>query len=261
MEIVSDINLIDRNILGQYAAVDIGNSRLKVLYFNVVESFPYTYDFDEMLKKFLNNLSNKKVTFIISCVNQIRLNAFLQILTNYEDYNYIFAQNLLEKQKLVDFSQISGTGEDRKMGIIGGLLYGNAPFITIDVGTALTINVLDKNRILQGGVILPGPITQINSLNQSAEGLKEFSIEQPTSIIGRNSADAINSGMQDFNTHDIMIFIDYIQKVILNINDCPIYITGGASVLLFNTLQKSNTSIFYKPHIVLLGLLNLLQRK
>lgn len=260
MEIVSDINSIDKKILENYAAVDIGNSQLKILYANAVESFPYNSDFELSLNKYITNYSDNKITYAISSVNNSILNDFLQILSTYKNHNYILAKTLLDSQKIINFSKVSGTGEDRKLGLIGGLLYCDAPLITVDVGTAITINVLDKERYFQGGVIMPGPITQIKTLNNSASGLKDFELEQPTSIIGKNTANAINSGIINGSIGAILFFIKHFQRDILDNVDCDVVLTGGASRFLLNLLEQYYTNIIYKPHIILLGLFYVLQK-
>ena len=261
MEIVSDINLIDKKILEQYAAVDIGNSQLKILYANTVESFPYNSDFNDILNKYIKNYANKNITYAISSVNDNILKDFLQILSNFKNFAYILAKTLLDEQELIDFSKVSGTGEDRKLGLIGGLLYGDAPLITVDVGTAITINVLDKKNIFLGGIIMPGPITQIKSLNQAALGLKDYQLKVPSSIIGKNTSDAISSGIINGSVATIVFFLEYFQTQILHTDYCQSYLTGGASHFLLDTINKNYPNIIYTPHLVLLGLLSLLQNK
>lgn len=260
MEIASDISLIDKDILENYAAVDIGNSQLKLLYENNFASFPYNSNFETALSNFLKTLSNKNLIFAISSVNPNIFEKFIHSLADYPNFKYLSVKDLLQSQTLVDFSQVSGTGEDRKMGIISGLLYSNPPFVTIDIGTATTINVLNEDKVFQGGAIFPGPITQINSLNQSATALKEFQLFAPTSIIGINTEESINSGIINGTVGAILFFLDIIQKDILKIKDFPIYLTGGSANLLYDKLQKYKPDIIYNRNLVLFGIFYLLNK-
>jgi len=258
MEIVLDTHLIDKNILARYSAVDIGNSRLKILFGNTFETFSYNSNFTNSLKIFLSNFSKNEIIFAISSVNSIILNEFLKIISNFNQFNYILVNSLLEEQILVDFSQISGTGDDRKLGIIGGLIYSNPPFVTIDVGTATTINILNENNIFEGGVIMPGPQTQMNALNQSAIALKDYRIEIPNAIIGKNTVDAINSGVINGSVGAILFFLDYIKNNIISVDDFPVFITGGAAKTILKNLRNYKSNIIDTPYLVLLGILFLL---
>jgi type III pantothenate kinase len=258
MEIVSDISLIEKDIIEKFAAVDIGNSRLKLLYSNTFESFAYNSDFNISIENYLSNLPNINLTFAISSVNSIITNEFIKILSNHQNFQSLPIQVYLEKQNLVDFSSVSGIGEDRKLGIIGGLLYAKPPFATIDIGTATTINVIDKDKTFRGGVIFPGPFTQMKSLNDSTAALKDFKIEQSRSIIATNTADAINSGIINGSVGSILFFIDYLRENIINQENFPIFITGGSSFLIRDILEKYCSNIQYKPYLVPLGIMKMM---
>jgi type III pantothenate kinase len=258
METVLDTRLIDKNILDSYAAVDIGNSRLKILFEDTYETFFYDSNFTNSLNNFLLNFSENEKIFAISSVNSIIFDEFLKIIANFKKFRYILISSLLDEQTLVDFSQVSGTGEDRKLGIIGGLLYSNPPFVTVDVGTAITINILNENNIFEGGIIMPGPITQMSALNQSTTGLKDYRIEIPNAIIGKNTADAINSGIINGSSGSILFFLDYIKNNIISIEDFPVFVTGGSATMISNNLQNYKSNIIYTPFLVLFGILFLL---
>ncbi|MDR0459754.1 MAG: type III pantothenate kinase [Coriobacteriales bacterium] len=73
-------------------------------------------------------------------------------------------------------------------------LYG-APVMIVDFGTATNIEVIDKRGFFIGGIICPGLATSAEALFRAAAKLSSISIEVPASVIGRNTRDAVRSGL------------------------------------------------------------------
>lgn len=69
-----------------------------------------------------------------------------------------------------------------------------APMIVIDMGTATTMSVLNGSTY-EGCVIIPGLRIAVEALSQQAAELPHISIEPPTSILGRNTVDAMRAGV------------------------------------------------------------------
>lgn len=68
------------------------------------------------------------------------------------------------------------------------------PTVIVDMGTATTITVVDKNRRLAGGAILPGLAISSEALIRSVSLLPHIPIEAPKKVIGTNSIDCMKSG-------------------------------------------------------------------
>ena len=154
-------------------AVDIGNSRLKVLINEKVNFIEYNDSWQTNLYYILEKNSNTSI-IAYSSINSIIEIDFLKIINNFKNYTVIKPKELLNKQNLVKFHQIQGIGSDRVFGLIGAVIYSEPPLITIDCGTAITINVLDSKSICIGGAIFPGIYTQIKALHQNTDGLKNL---------------------------------------------------------------------------------------
>ena len=72
--------------------------------------------------------------------------------------------------------------------------YG-APVIIIDVGTATTVSVVDKNKNYIGGMILPGVRVSLDSLVSRTAQLPRISLEAPKKCIGKNTINCMQSGI------------------------------------------------------------------
>lgn len=71
--------------------------------------------------------------------------------------------------------------------------YG-APAIVIDMGTATTLTVVDKNNCFRGGVITPGVKLAYGALSAGASLLPDVSILPPKKVVGSNTVDCMRSG-------------------------------------------------------------------
>ncbi|MBD5473250.1 MAG: type III pantothenate kinase [Lachnospiraceae bacterium] len=86
-------------------------------------------------------------------------------------------------------------GSDLIVNAVAGLKYYGAPIIMIDMGTATTISVVDKNKNYIGGMILPGVKVSLESLVNRTSQLPRISLEAPKKIIGTNTIDCMKSGI------------------------------------------------------------------
>lgn len=89
----------------------------------------------------------------------------------------------------------SQLGSDRVVDAVAALNEYGAPLINIDMGTATTICVVDKNRNYIGGQILPGVKVSLDSLVNRTSQLPRISLEAPKKIIGKNTIDGMKSGI------------------------------------------------------------------
>lgn len=72
-------------------------------------------------------------------------------------------------------------------------LYGGACMI-VDFGTAITIDVVSKNKEYLGGVIVPGVEISLKALSGRAALLPEVKVKKPGDILGRETRQSMISG-------------------------------------------------------------------
>lgn len=86
-------------------------------------------------------------------------------------------------------------GADLIVNAVAGLKYYGAPIIIIDMGTATTISVVDRNKNYVGGMILPGVKVSLESLVNRTSQLPRISLEAPKKMIGKNTVDCMKGGI------------------------------------------------------------------
>ena len=73
-------------------------------------------------------------------------------------------------------------------------IYGS-PSLIIDMGTATKMMVIDKSGTFIGVSIIPGVNIALKALSNNTAQLPQISLEAPKSVIGKNTADCMRSGV------------------------------------------------------------------
>ena len=89
----------------------------------------------------------------------------------------------------------SQVGSDRIVVAVAALAEYKAPLILMDMGTATTIEVVEPENVYMGGVIFPGVRVALDALTSRAAQLPGISLDQPKSVIGKNTVDCMRSGV------------------------------------------------------------------
>lgn len=85
-------------------------------------------------------------------------------------------------------------GSDLVVGAVAALDSYPVPMIIIDMGTATTFSVLDKNGSYIGGAIMPGLGLSLSALSSGTSQLPKVPIEAPRRCISSNTIDCMKSG-------------------------------------------------------------------
>lgn len=73
-------------------------------------------------------------------------------------------------------------GSDRVADAVAAINLYPVPIIMIDMGTATTISVIDKEKNFIGGMIIPGLRTSLDSLSGKASQLPFISLVPPKKV-------------------------------------------------------------------------------
>ncbi len=86
-------------------------------------------------------------------------------------------------------------GSDLVVSAVAALTDYPVPIIIIDMGTATTISVIDQKKNYIGGMIMPGISVSLNSLVNETSQLPRIALEAPKRLIGKNTDEAMKSGV------------------------------------------------------------------
>jgi type III pantothenate kinase len=120
-------------------------------------------------------------------------------------------------------------GADRLVDCVAAKARFGGPAIIIDLGTATTFDVIDRDGNLLGGSIAAGVATSLKALAANAAQLFNVEMRQPDGPIGRNTADQLRIGV--VLGHQLMLegMIRQIRAALAA--EAPAILTGGFAYL------------------------------
>ena len=86
-------------------------------------------------------------------------------------------------------------GQDRLVGAYGAMKIYGCPLIVVDLGTAITFDVISAQGDYLGGAIVPGIRLSAESLFLKTALLPHIEIQAPKHIIGKTTQESILSGL------------------------------------------------------------------
>ena len=127
-------------------------------------------------------------------------------------------------------------------------IYGS-PSLIIDMGTATKLTAVNKSGAFIGTSIAPGVMIGLNALANGTAQLPTVSLDAPPSVIGKNTADCMKSGIIFGNAAMLDGMIDRVRAELGE--EILVLATGGyASTILPYCKHK----ITYDEHLLLKGL-------
>ncbi len=149
----------------------------------------------------------------------------------------------------VDLDDPTQLGDDLIVGAVTVLHDFAPPLILMDMGTATTLFVIDKNGVYTGGAIIPGLMISQKALSSGTSLLPQISLEAPKSVIGKNTIDAMQSGAILGTASMIDGMIDRIEAELGE--KTTVIATGGLSQCI---IENCRHNIIYDGDLLLRGL-------
>ncbi|MBR5472925.1 MAG: type III pantothenate kinase, partial [Clostridia bacterium] len=140
-------------------------------------------------------------------------------------------------------------GADLVAGAVGAISEYTLPCVVIDMGTASTISVIDRNGAYLGGVISAGVRLTLKALTENTAQLPSIDINAPKSVIGSNTVDCMKSGLI-FGTAAMLDGL--LDRITDELGEIPtIVATGGLSK---DIICHCKNDIIYNANLLLDGL-------
>ena len=154
----------------------------------------YCVDLKILLDVYGIQVENIEGAIIASVVPQV-LNSFQTAIKKLTGKNSLVVGPGLKTGLNILLENPSQTGADLVVGCVAALREHKPPMIIVDMGTATTMVVLDKNGALIGGCICPGVRISMDALTERTALLPGLQLDQPKKAIGRNTIDCMRSGI------------------------------------------------------------------
>lgn len=219
-------------------AVDIGNSAIK---FGVFDAQRLTLKFSTPTNselqsaELIEKIGGSSISKAIVCSVVPGVNEHVGgLLRKAFDINVRFVTNEMDFGLDIIYEPLAAAGTDRLVNAFSAAEKYGFPVIACSFGTATTIDVVDKDRVLLGGLIAPGMKMMAKALHLNTAQLPEVKIDSPNSVINHTTETSIQAGV--FYSQ-IGLVESSIARIKKEIGDNPkVIATGGfASMIAENT--------------------------
>lgn len=145
---------------------------------------------------------------------------------------------------------------DLVVGSMAAMHFYGAPVIILDMGTATTAMVVDKNRTFIGGAIIPGVRLSYQALSAGTSLLPDISISAPRKCIATNTVDCMQSGA----VYGTAAMLDgMIERMEAELGErCTVVATGGLASSIVRYCKRQD--IICDDNLLLKGLWYLYQK-
>ncbi len=266
-------------------AVDIGNSRIKFGRFDISsecrdaalgktlpiagpalpepqETLTLTASFSEQpaeldeLQVWLREHGCEGSSFAVASVQRSVESRLLLCLQDagYPNVRQLVASGLPLEVRVEEPQRV---GIDRLLGAVAAnrLRQPLRPAVVVDLGTAITVDLIEPDGAFVGGAILPGIAMSARALHEQTDALPASKLEEldnSPDAVGKNTEAAIHAGLFWGAVGAVRELIDRQSD---RLTESPqIYLTGGAAPSVARLLGSPDRTVRYVPNLVLSGI-------
>lgn len=250
-----EINGVDYGICG----IDVGNSRVKIHHKDVFLSFPYDKEWKKNVQHHFRDHVSSRYLIGLSSVNPKQTTAIVKVIQRIPGHQVLNAHSLLMRnEQLLNFGTVENVGIDRLLGTIGAMGDSAPPLITVDCGTAVTVNAVSKDRVFLGGVIFAGLGTQLFGLSKQTAAIPEMKYAPPTTHLGVNTQQCLMAGVTASVIGGIVHTVKALQESVFQGKSVPVVLTGGESAAILDGLTSEGLKVVQHQHLVTDGIMTLI---
>ncbi len=252
----------------ELVAVDVGNSRLKMGRFEVDRSVlardgipqpahlfevPAQEVSFEQIAHWLAPRAVTEIDWYLASVNRPAATRLIDWLRT-EGVERVTMLCAADLPLVVDLPHPDRVGIDRLLAAVSAerLRRHGQPAIVVDLGSAITVDLLSAEGAFQGGAILPG-------IAMAARGMYEFTdllplldmhqLDEPPAPLGRTTEEAMRAGLFWGAVGGVRELIQRYEAQTRG--EADVFLSGGAAPSVARLLKSEAR---YEPHLVLGGI-------
>lgn len=232
------------------AAVDIGNSTIKIYTDEVSEGTP---SLTSGVSEAIEECRKKGIDRVAFCTTRILTEDERHLL---DEEGWWEFKHGIDLPLAIDYATPETLGPDRLAACLGAwTLYPGKTLLVADSGTALTLDILDRSGTFLGGNISPGLEMRLRALHEHTSRLPRIrSEEKAEGYFGHDTRTAIIAGCR----YGVAFEADGAFRTAEREKGCEmVLVTGGEGALLSEDLQKVGRGAYpvrFVPGLVAIGL-------
>lgn len=150
----------------------------------------------------------------------------------YFDLDALFVTNETDTGITIRYDNPREVGADRIVNAVAAFAKYGGPVIVVDLGTAITFDIVSAQAEYLGGVICPGIGISVEALVTRAARLPQVNFRDPGSVIGKTTVTSMQSGLY----YGAIGMIDAIAERLLKElgSETKVIATGGQASMIVN---------------------------
>ncbi len=244
-------------------AVDVGNSRIKLGWFEsrIGSEFPIpdrtlrlpvdAGDWTE-LQPWLDGVPPSAVDWRLGSVNRAAASRLIDWLREHDAISNTTLLSAGDLPLRVDLPRPDMVGIDRLLDAVAAnfLRPADRAAVVVDLGTAITVDLVAADGAFQGGAILPGLMTSARALNQFTDMLPLLAeLNGAPDALGKSTLEAMRSGLFWGAVGGIR---ELVARYAEQLPQPPtVFVAGGSSHVVADLLGHEAT---HEPHLTLAGI-------
>lgn len=209
--------------------VDIGNSRTKFAVFHgdkLASKFSVNTDVDDLVGAIDGRLDDDFDSAVVCSVVPEAADRLGRLLEHGFGVKPIWVDSETDVGLEVKHTPRKTLGTDRLVNSFAGAEKYGTPVIVCSFGTATTIDFVNGDREMVGGLIAPGMELMAKALHAHTAKLPQIDMTVPSELLGTSTVDAIMAGVY-------LSVIGLLETAVSNIRDtfgdARVVATGGSS--------------------------------
>jgi type III pantothenate kinase len=231
--------------------IDIGNSKLKIAqkrgrqwdYLLKADNGSAVYETEQFLKE--NSFDH-----LIIC--SVREDILKLVKSQVADNRHTVLTHSMIPENHLMYGTPHTLGMDRYLSSYGSFCLAESHVVTIDTGTACTIDLMTADGVYRGGVIMPGLALFHRTVEEGLPELPSVSRTLPAEWPGRSTRESLEWGI---NGSYLLAVEGFIEKYTNELeSEVTLYITGGDAEFLNYNLNPG-IEMHYHPYLIFEGML------
>ena len=132
---------------------------------------------------------------VVSSVVPSLNDSLLGMSERYFERTPLFVDSTVDTGLEVRIDSPRELGADRLVNAVAAYTRYGGPCVAVDFGTAINFDVVSADAAYLGGVLCPGVSVAAEALFRRTARLPQIELREPAGVVGRNTVDALQSGL------------------------------------------------------------------
>jgi type III pantothenate kinase len=195
------------------------------------------------------SFSRQITAVVMASVVPAQTQALREMVRNYFHFQPVVVEPGIKTGISIQTDNPKEVGADRIVNAVGAFAKYGGPCVVVDFGTAITYDAVSEQGEYLGGAIAPGVQVSAAGLSSVADRLPRVEVAPPRSVIGKNTVEALQSGLLLGTASEVDGMVERMQKELGG--NATVVATGGLADVVVPLCQ---TVDHHEPWLTLEGL-------